>query len=211
MEISLSGILSWYKMILLPEILTNTKMYASKKHGDPLTRDPNIHKMYATCCTLILLLGILTYTKCMLVKNTVIPLPGILTYTKCMLIETHITLLIFSLLVVLPSLGNVHKGISPWTHIFGILSEITISLHQLPSFHIISNVCKFTSHIIYILNSWIYLKSLGEDHLLAVKALLVLLCCCCCCTTPVVPFAIIGLSHNFSSFKDTFYNNHINS
>jgi hypothetical protein len=28
-----------------------------------------------------------------------IPLPGIITYTKCMLVETHITLLIFSLLV----------------------------------------------------------------------------------------------------------------
>ena len=69
--------------------------------------------MYASKNTMIPLPGILTYTKCMLVKNTVIPLPGILTYTKCILVETHITLLIFSLSVVLPSLGNSHKGHSP--------------------------------------------------------------------------------------------------
>jgi hypothetical protein len=41
--------------------------------------------------TVISLPGILTYTKCMLVKNiTVIPLSRILTYTKCILAKNHI-------------------------------------------------------------------------------------------------------------------------
>jgi hypothetical protein len=55
-----------------------------------------------------------------------------------------------------------------------------------------------------------FLESIGADHLPAVEALLVLLCYCCC-TTPMIPPAITGSSHKFSSFKDMFYNNHINS
>jgi hypothetical protein len=51
---------------------------------DPLTRDPNIHKMYASCYMVIPLPEILTYTKCMPVNACLITLPEILTYTKCM-------------------------------------------------------------------------------------------------------------------------------
>jgi hypothetical protein len=140
-----------------------------------------------------------------------IPLLRILTYTKYMLVETHITLLIFSLLVVLPSLGNASKGSSSWTHTY-IQNTIRNNNIIIPTSILLHNIqrCKFTSHIINILNSWILLKSLGEDHLPAVEALLVLPCCCYC-TIPVVPPAITGSYHKLSLFKDMFYNNHINN
>jgi len=44
--------------------------------------------MYASQYMVISLLGILTYTKCMLDNTCSIPLPGILTYTKCMVVNT---------------------------------------------------------------------------------------------------------------------------
>jgi len=90
--------------------------------GDPLTRDPNIHYMYAS-------------------QYTVIPLPGILTYTKCMLVHApnHTSYIFF-----------VNDNFITWqitkqlftlnTHTFRILSKIFTSLRKLSSFLLISNV-----------------------------------------------------------------------